>query len=60
LLKILLANLVKAYLGTQEGGDSGPRDPNWHTLYVYVHSARVSNHLTGTQTWNRLWNGLSI
>jgi len=22
-------------------------DSSWHTLYMYIHSTRVSNHLTG-------------
>ena len=27
--------------------DPRPMDPNWHTLYMYIHSTCISNHSTG-------------
>ena len=51
------------YLASSEKWDAifsgpenpGPRDLNWHTLYMYVHSTCDSNHSTGIQTFPVEW-----
>ena len=42
---------------TQDRGPEDPetQDPNWHTLYVYIHSTCVSYLSTGIQTFPVEW-----